>query len=195
MEPKISAVLLAAGLSRRMGKDKLLLPYRGKTLLSHAVELMAKLPVYEKILVTTASRLYMTDLPPGVRVVINPHPEDGKGGTIRLGVTAAAGDWYLFLQADQPMLGVADVGQLISAAGDNRNSIIYPEIGGKPCSPNLFPSRFREELLALTGDAGGGIVRAEHPGECIAIAPGSPENFFDVDDEEGYFRLLGMVGK
>ena len=194
MKPKISALLLAAGLSRRMGKDKLLLPYRGKTLLQNAVELLEKLPVDEKILVTTAERLYIIDLQPDVRAVINPNPENGKNGTVRLGVSSATGDWFLFLQADQPLLGVADVCQLISAAEDHRNSIIYPEIGGKPCSPNIFPSRFREELLALSGDAGGGIVRAEHHGECIAIAPERPENFFDVDDEEDYHKLLGMVG-
>ena len=190
MEPMISAILLAAGISRRMGEDKLLLIYSGKSLLQRAVDLLSVLPVFEKFLVTTNERLGKIDIPRDVQVVINTDPEAGQSGSVKLGVSAAAGDRYLFLAADQPRLVPADLQQLIDSSLHYGNSIVYPVINGKPCSPSLFSAIFRAELLALSGDAGGRIIRAGHPEACIEITPERPENFCDIDSKEDYRRLI-----
>ena len=193
MESKVSAILLAAGLSLRMGEDKLLLQYRGKTLLQRAVDLLSCLPVYEKILVTTKARLREISLPQGVHTVINPKPEDGQSGSLRLGVSAATGNQYLFLTADQPLLTAEDLQPLLKGAYSNEDSIIFPVISGKPCTPILFPSCYREELLALSGDIGGRTVRDRHPQACFAAEPEHPENFTDIDSPEDYLNLVQGV--
>jgi len=169
-----------------MGEDKLNLTYHGTPLLQCALDLLEELPVQEKILVTTKARLDMILLPPGVRAVINTCPESGQSGSVRLGLEAASGSSYLFLTADQPRLSAYDLHALIDAANRNSNSIIYPVIGGKPCSPTLFPALFREELLALTGDVGGKMVRDAHPEKCIEVEPEFPGNFHDIDNAEDY---------
>ena len=188
---KVSAILLAAGLSSRMGRgrDKLLLPYRGQTLLQRAVALMAGLPLSERVLVTTPARLERIALPPEVRVIVNDRPQAGQSESLRLGLLAATGEGYLFLAADQPRLTPASLLPLLELAANNPDKIIFPAANGKPTTPTFFPARFRAELLAQTGDAGGRAVRAAHPQDCVALQAQSPGDFMDVDCDEDYRAL------
>jgi len=190
IEEKMSAILLASGLSRRMGEqDKLLLEYKGKTLLSHAVELLDALPCREKFLVTIERRLYGIALPRTVSAIINTTPQVGQSESLRLGLKAATGQWYLFLNADQPRLAFAGLKPMFELARANPEKIIYPAINGSPTTPVLFPAAFRAALLEQTGDAGGRAVRAAHPQSCLAFEPNNPQDFADIDCLEDYMAL------
>ena len=184
-----SAILLAAGLSRRMGRDKLLLEYSGKTFLQRAVDLMAELPVYERILVTTEARIESVDIPDGIQVLVNPSPEDGLSSSIRIGVTSATGTHYMFLTADQPKLTAGDLLPLLEAAKSNPDKIVSPMVDSKPCSPTIFPEKYRLDLLRLTGDTGGKKIRKSNPESCFPLIPNYPGNFTDVDNEEDLYSL------
>lgn len=183
---KVSAILLAAGLSRRMGGDKLLLEYRGRSLLMHSIDLLDNLPVHERILVTSDARTEFIALPSGVRMLVNHFPENGQSKSIHIGIESATGTHYLFLTADQPGLKLEDLMPLLEAAESNADKIVFPVIDGKPSSPALFPRRFRSELLNLSGDTGGRIVRDANPEMCFVIEPENPKNFMDIDSVEDY---------
>ena len=188
---KVSAILLAAGLSLRMGgQDKLLLEYRGSTLLARSVALMDSLPVCEKILVTTPERLKRLELPNSIQAVINPHPETGQSGSMRLGLEAASGEYYFFMAADQPLLEAGDIKPVLDAAENGK--IAYPTVNGSPCTPVLFSSVFRGELLAQSGDCGGRLVREAHPQSCRAVEAGRPERFVDIDSIEDFYSWCGV---
>jgi molybdenum cofactor cytidylyltransferase len=197
MTIKISAILLAAGLSQRMGRDKLLLDYNGKSILQHSVDLLFELPVFECILVTTDVRLSSLFLISDVRVYINSQPERGLSSSIHIGVENAAGTHYLFLTADQPKLKKADIIQLIEAVKENPDKIIYPVIDAVPCSPTIFPESFREELLKLynssqekQNDNGGRCIRDANKHRNLPIEPANPANFIDIDNIEDYKNLI-----
>ena len=189
MENRVSAVLLASGFSRRMGEDKLLLTFNGTTLLQKSVDLLSSLPVYEKIIVATAERAESIAIPPGIQVVVNANPEAGQSESVKLGVSMAAGDWYIFMAADQPKLTVTDMQPFFDAVGQGNGSIIYPVINGYPSSPTLFSSCFRSDLLSLTGDTGGRAVRERNREVCVEIEPEYPGNFIDIDNMEDYHSL------
>jgi len=186
---KISAILLAAGLSNRMGKDKLLLKYLEKSLLQHSTDLLLEIPVFERILITTDTRSKTLILPPGICVYINDLPEEGQSRSIKIGVEAATGTHYLFLNADQPRLTPDDISLLLKSAKNNPEKIIYPVIDSAPCSPAIFPEYFRKDLLNLTGDDGGRIIRLANPGLCYEVEVLNPDNFIDIDDEKDYNLL------
>jgi molybdenum cofactor cytidylyltransferase len=191
IESRISAILLAAGTSRRMGgRDKLLLGYEGTSLLRRAVGLLDNLPVYERILVTTQERFEHINSQ-SICTIINPRPEDGQSVSLRLGLNAASGDWYLFLAADQPLLTQACLQPMFELAETNADKIIFPSISGVPCTPTLFPARFREDLLSLTGDTGGRVVRTAYPESCLEYDVKHPECFIDIDSEADYCSLTG----
>ena len=183
-ELKVSTILLAAGLSRRMGCDKLLLMYEGRALLHHAIDLLTKLPVHERIIISSETRLDTTDLPVNVKAYINPTPEEGQSSSIKLGVNAATGTHYLFLAADQPRLTIADLLPLLETVKTKPDKIIYPMIDSKPCSPTLFPKLYKKQLINITGDTGGRIIRDTHPEHCFTIKPKNPLNFKDIDTLE-----------
>jgi molybdenum cofactor cytidylyltransferase len=193
---KVSAILLAAGLSQRMGRDKLLLEYRGKSILQHAVDLLSGLDVYERILVTTDVRAKTIDLAADVRLCINSNPEEGKSGSIKIGLEAAGGTHLLFLTADQPKLKVEDITPMLDAARKYPDMILHPVINSEPVSPTLFPARFREELLSLykrslkqQNDFGGQAIRDANKQSCLTIEPENPLRFADVDTAEDYRSL------
>jgi len=187
---RISAILLAAGLSSRMeGKDKLMLEYKGKSLLQHALGLLDSLPCETKIIVTTQARLGAVSLPQGVQAVVNPFPEGGQSGSLKLGLCAADADAYLFLNADQPKLSAEGLAWLFELARENPDKIIYPSVREQPSTPVLFPARFRGELLALGGDTGGRAVRNTNADACLTVEVEEPGDFVDVDTLEDYGGL------
>jgi len=196
MTIRISAILLAAGLSQRMGADKLLLEYRGKSILQHAIDLLSGLDVFEKILVTTETRAKAIDLTTDVRLCINSNPEAGKSSSIKIGVEVTSGTHFLFLTADQPKLNIEDIEPILEAALIHPDMIIHPVINSEPVSPTLFPARFREELLNLykkprikENDLGGQIIRDANKSFCLTIEPKNPLRFADIDTTEDYRNL------
>ncbi|MCL1917052.1 MAG: nucleotidyltransferase family protein [Peptococcaceae bacterium] len=186
---RVSAILLAAGLSRRMGRDKLLLPYRGKPLISHALSLISNLAFHEKIVVTTQARLSQISLPEGITAVVNPCPENGQSESVRLGVAAAAGDAYMFFSSDQPLLD-RETSEFLLSHMDGTH-IIYPSVEGVPRLPIIFPAHFRKDFLVLRGDQGGRKIRDANPDQCLPLElPAQASLLLDVDTWEDYTMLL-----
>ncbi len=136
---RLSAILLASGLSRRMGTDKLLLPFAGHSLLERAVALLAALPADEKFLVTTPVRLRGLALPPGVAAIVNHHPEAGQSESLRLGVAAATGDGYLFLAGDKPRLTPEALAPIFEEWKRRPDCIVSPAVGGVAVMPAIYP--------------------------------------------------------
>src|SRR6266566_1004111 len=103
----ISAIVLAAGSSRRMeNKNKLLLPYKGKTVLVHTVENILSAGIEEVIVVTGHEAGLVQEairlLP--VRTIHNPQHEAGMTGSIQAGVRAATGNGYMICLSDMVLI-------------------------------------------------------------------------------------------
>jgi len=186
---KISAILLAAGLSRRMGEDKLLLMHSGESLLMLAINLLSELSLFERIVVTTSERLSGVQLKENIRVVLNNNPQVGQSESIRLGVSEASGSHFMFFVADQPGLTVSALNPIFYAVREAPDKIVFPLVCGEPSSPAVFPARFKAELLALSGDMGGREVRQSFPDFCLGVPTDNPNLFVDVDDMKDYEAL------
>ncbi|MCL2080194.1 MAG: nucleotidyltransferase family protein [Oscillospiraceae bacterium] len=186
---KLTAILLAAGLSRRMGTDKLLMLYKGKTLIQSAVDLLCDIHADEMILVTSQKRLCEISLPQSVMPIINHRPQEGQSGSVRIGTERSTGTHLLFLTADQPRLRASDITPMLHLSKRHPAKIIYPVTDGKPTTPTLFPAIFRGDLLSLRGDAGGRAIRDAHTGASVEYLPDMPEHFTDFDTFEDFSKI------
>ena len=187
----ITAVVLAAGLARRMGRQKLLLQLQGKPVVRWSVEHVVS-HVEDVVIVTgpddSALRQALEGLT--VRFVVNPRPQDGQGTSIAAGV-AALKPWttaVLIALGDQPRMPAAVVPALLEALRRSGKAIVAPLYQGVQGTPVVFSSEVFAELRALKGDAGARAVvklnseRVETVAFDLAMPP-------DVDTPEDYAKL------
>jgi len=187
----IAAVVLAAGLARRMGRQKLLLKLQGKPVVRWAVERLV--PHVGDIVVVTgqddaAIREALSGL--SLRFAVNPSPQAGQGSSIAVGV-AALPPWTqaaLIALGDQPRVPDAVVPALLAALERAGKAIVAPVYRGAQGTPVLFTAAIFAELKALTGDAGARAVVTRHAERVERVTfdlPMPP----DVDTPEDFARL------
>lgn len=165
---KISAIIMASGLSERMGKNKLLLDLKGKKIYQYVYDLMDQLSFDEVILISSYDELLEEAKNRGYEAIYNDKNEVGKSSSIKLGVNKAKKDNALmFFVADQPLLKKETVKKLISAYQENE-AITYPRTEKRRGAPVIFPASYRDGLLSLKYDEGGMIlVKGEEKNEVM----------------------------
>lgn len=160
-------ILLAAGLSRRYGGNKLLASWQGNPLYTYSLLALAQLaqdrPDCRLTVVTRYPEIQAHALSLGAQVRWNGHSQEGISSSLRLGLESAPeADFYLCSVADQPQLTAGLVGAFLAdflASGKPLGCVTYQ---GQPGNPAIFHRCFREELLALEGDSGGRQVLRRH---------------------------------
>jgi molybdenum cofactor cytidylyltransferase len=190
----VSAILLGAGESKRMGKNKLLLPWGKKTIFEHCLETLLRSEV-EEVIVVINDRLKAFIHPihtKKVKVIINPHYKRGMSTSIRQGVQAMApgSEGVLIALGDQPFIKTRTINAMIKAFAQGRKGILIPSFRGRRGNPVIFHRRFRRELLKLKGDVGGKSIIEMHPGEIVEIPLESEGVVKDIDLWEDYKENL-----
>jgi len=192
----VAAILMASGFSKRFGgRNKLLVPFRGKPLARYTLELAITLDLDGGIFFVTASdevALLAADLPK-VRVLKNAAPEKDLRESVRLGVEAAGrrAEYYLFFHCDQPFMNANTVQRIMAEREHGR--IVEPRCMDKPGNPCLFSSVFREELLSLKEGETPRLIKARHPEALKFVNVSDPLILKDIDDEETLERLSNIT--
>jgi xanthine dehydrogenase accessory factor len=190
----VCAILLAAGSSRRMGQDKLLLPYRGATVLERSLRALTACPRVDEVLLVVRPGFVPPFDPGRARLVENPRHEEGMGASLRAGVAAASRDTRVFVLAlgDMPDLEAPTVEALVSAWS---GGILVPRLGGKRGHPVLLDAKYRAEILAITGDRGARELLAAHEPEIAWFDTDDPAILRDVDlpADLGAFRPRVLI--
>jgi molybdenum cofactor cytidylyltransferase len=154
----IAAVVLAAGLSRRMGQAKMLLPVGGRAIVRHAVE-AARAGGADSVWVVTGPDVEPIETALAgldVQIVVNPAPEEGQAGSVRAGIAAlpASVDTVLIALGDQPALDPSIIPALLAARWTSAKPIVAPRYRDGQGNPVVFKREVFPELLRLTGDQG-----------------------------------------
>jgi CTP:molybdopterin cytidylyltransferase MocA len=195
----IAGLVLAAGASRRLGRNKLLLPYRGETILSATVSRLLAAPLDRAIVVlghAAAEVGAAANLPldPRLLLVANPGWEEGMASSLRVGLEAAGeAEAVVIALGDQPNLDPQIVADLLSAHRDGARLALAvladaaSDEGVRPGHPVLFARALFPELLALRGDVGAREVVKRH---WRAAAKVVAKPLQDVDTEDDYRALL-----
>jgi molybdenum cofactor cytidylyltransferase len=189
---RISAILLGAGESKRIGANKLLLPWGKKIVLTHCVDTLLQSTVKEVIVVLGDRTKVMESQLKGrkVKVVMNPHYRRGMSTSIRRGIRAIDPNSHGILIAlgDMPFLVSRTINSLIRAFGQGKGTIIVPSFRGRKGHPVIFHRRYKKELLQLEEDVGGRSIIERHPEEVRVVRTKSVGVVKDIDTWKDYIK-------
>lgn len=185
---KASAVILAAGESRRMGRAKAYLPFRHGTFLS---SIAATLEQYCSPVVAVFgfdAQKMMAEAPPSVRPVANLHYQRGMLTSLQTGLHALPKncDTVIFTLVDHPAIAPATVELLLTVAGP----IVIPRYGGRRGHPVLIRSAVIAEFLA---EPDGSMIRDvidRHAQTIVYKDVSDPGICDDIDNPELYGQLM-----
>lgn len=196
----ISAIVLAAGESKRMGRPKQLLEWQGKTLLQHVLESLIHSDADETILVLgyEADRIResLPEFP--IKIVINPDYNLGVASSLRQGLLAMdpRSAAFLILLADQPGIGPEIMNDMIRQfqQADPKRGIVRPVYRGRRGHPVLIGVQYLQEALHLQGDVGARRILVNHPEDILEIDMDQDAILKDIDTPEEYQEYSKRAG-
>lgn len=188
--PKIGCVIMASGLGKRFGGNKLMADFHGAPMIQRALDATEGL-FSKRVVVTRHETVAALCREQNVEVVLHnlPHRND----TVRLGLEALGDmDACIFLPGDQPLLRRETVAKLLQNWQQHPNYIIRPIHEDTEGSPVLFPAWAFPELMDLPEGKGGGVVIKKHPAELLRVSVADPFELADADTPETLELLLQL---
>jgi len=189
----IWAVVLAAGESRRMGTQKLLLPFGDTTVVTAVVRAARASRAGRTLVVLGADRVAVRlELEPrGVEFAVNEDYQLGMLSSVQAGLRAlpANADAAVIMLGDQPFLPSRVVDAVIGAYEAGGQGIVVPTFQGRRGHPVLIDLRYRDEVLAIDPADGLRRLMRAHPGDILEVESGDANILRDLDTPEDYAGL------
>ena len=200
-QPEVSGIVLAGGMSRRLGRDKAVEPVGGEPLIRRVIGRLSKVTDQTVVVVSSAQRASELPLPASAKVASDIYPGGGSLGGIFTGLTAADGAWGIVVACDMPFLNV----ELLAKMLDMRDGFeaVVPVLEGRPepvhaiysqdCLPHIESRLQANDLkIARFFDQ----VRVKYLSQ-TEIEKSDPDHlsFFNVNTESDLERALTLVAQ
>ena len=194
----ISAVILAAGESKRMGEqNKLLLPFRGQTLIECIVDTVLSSNVGEVIVVLghEAVRVWEVCRDRHVKCVQNDNYKEGMTTSIHMGVQAAdaSADGFMICLSDLPLIECDELNHLLHAFEEavraKNKYIAIPVFKGERGNPVIFSVIYKNEILAQKGLMGCKGIIKQNTAQVLEIEMATEHVLSDIDTPEDYEKF------
>ena len=201
LQPKVAAVILAAGRSQRMGEhNKLLTTVGDLPMVSHVVGAALDSNVQQVVVVTgyEAEQVKQAPLLDRTEIVFNADFASGMASSLRSGLDSVVQDMEgaLILLGDMPLISAAQINELIVEFNPAmERDIVVPFKDGKRGNPVLWSKRYFPALRALTGDTGGRVLMQENTGNIWDLPMLDDAIFVDFDTPDSLTHLPGLMGK
>jgi molybdopterin-guanine dinucleotide biosynthesis protein A len=196
-----TAVILAGGMSRRLGRNKALEPFQGEPLIRRVIARMRQVGESLIVVVNDPERAAELDLPEDVATAVDRYPGMGSLGGILTGLVTAPTEWSTYCACDMPFLN-PQLYQLLLSLRDGYDAVV-PVVDGRPEPTHAVYSRacvepIRERIIAkdLKISSFFGEVRV-----CLVpeeqIRRSDPEllSFFNVNTQEDLTTALSIAAR
>ncbi|MDQ6596597.1 nucleotidyltransferase family protein [Bacillus salipaludis] len=194
---KIGAIILAAGMSKRMGEPKLLLSIQGKPLFRYVLG-----PVVESSLepIILVAGKYIEEINqhtvdyPEIKIIFNQNYAAGMSTSLKLGIQSIKEhvDAVMIFLADQPLVSSTVIQSLMEKYEANRKEgirIVRPEYQGKLGHPVLMDAELFNEFHTIEGDSGGQSIIKKYKHVMKIVSFDNPMWGVDVDTPEDLMKM------
>lgn len=193
---RVAGMLLAAGTSSRMGRDKMLLEVGGETLLHRAARRALDAGLDPILVVLGADRAdhaeELADL--DVAIVENEAPEEGKSRSVGLALDAVPDDAAagVVMLADMPLVTSEMIAALVARYREGSGPIVASRYGDVHAPPILYDRALFGELRAMQGRGCGKAVVKADPDRVVAV-DWPEEALTDVDRPADLDRVRALA--
>lgn len=190
----ITAIVLAAGKSSRMDEYKLTKILCNKPIISYVFDTLKKCDLYEVIVVYECDEVRKIAESYGFKTIQNTESHLGQSTSIVVGTeNARACDGFIYMIADQPFIKEKTIKSMIKIFNKEPDFFVAAAVKGKRCSPVIFPYKYKEDLLSLTGDTGGRPILKDNYDkinlcECTQIEAFDIDTVSDFDEARDYLN-------
>lgn len=190
-----SIIILAAGMSSRLGRPKQIINFQGKSLLQHAVDEAMQTSLQPVMVVigahddTVIKALEETK----VTIIKNLNWKEGISSSIRCGLNvlqeiSAVTDGVIFMVCDQPYVTKFLLESLLKEQRKSKLPIVASSYENIQGTPVLFHKSFFSQLMELTGDTGAKKLLEQNPQKATSVP--FPKGEIDIDTLEDYEKLV-----
>lgn len=189
---KTGLVIMASGLGKRFGSNKLMEIFGGKPLIKWVIDASEDL-FDERVVVTRSEDVFKLCKNMGIKCILHEFP--GRNDTVRLGLNALMNDidYCFFMQGDQPLICKESINNMIMAANTNNNLIVRASFNDAVGAPIGFPRKFFDDLLYLPNGKGGNFVAKNNADSVENIEVSNEYELYDVDTKEDLNELINIV--
>jgi len=190
---RVAAVVLAAGESRRMGRNKLLLPWGNTTVLGRTLANVHAIGFHDVVVVTGHEREGITSEAGQSGSICLVHNQDYAKGMLAsvqaaVHLLSESVEAVLVILGDQPMVGPAILDQLLAAYAAGPQGLVAPTYHGRRGNPVLIDRRYFAELLALPSNSAPRLLLDRHADDLRLLEVTDEAILHDLDRPEDYER-------
>ena len=194
MTPRVIALIPAGGESRRMRENKLALPWKNATILTHLVGQLAPLVDRTLVLLGPRSESLRSEIHAPAEIHATPGQTPDMRSTIEFGLTHLEQEdpnetGILIALADQPQIRRPLVEQMILLFRNQPMRLIVPTVDGKTAHPILIPLAILRELPGLQTHLGLNSLVRSHAPSTNFLPIDDPWMLLDIDEPADYDRL------
>ena len=193
----ICGIILAAGEGKRMGKIKLTLPLGDKQLIEWVLQAAKLTPLDKYFLVVRPEdkEIIKTGKKWGAEIVLNSEYRSGMSSSIRKALHQISSEelvGFFVLLGDQPLVNPSILYKMLLAFTPGKKEIVVPFYKDRQGNPVFFDGYWKDELMKLSGDAGGrGLIKA-HPERIKRFKISNESILLDIDREEDYEKMKSI---
>ncbi|MCY4578697.1 MAG: molybdenum cofactor guanylyltransferase [Chloroflexi bacterium] len=195
----VSAIVLAGGLSRRLGRDKALEPFEGEPLIQRVIGRLSRFTDETVVVVNSEARGKELPLPHDAVIAVDIFPDSGSLGGIFTGLTAARNEWGFVVACDMPFLNTDLILHMLALRSDY--DAVVPLLNGYPepthavyssaCLPDI-QRRLEARELKIAGFFDDVRVRTLSEVEVDDLDP-ERLSFFNVNTPEDLARAVTLA--
>jgi len=196
-----AGIILAAGISSRLGQPKQLLKLAEKCLVEWVLDASLKSRLesiylvighkHEVLLETLGQKINHSR----VHVLINRKYKEGQSGSLKIGITEITNTFssVMILLGDQPLVDSKIIDHLLDRFWSSEKNICVPICRGKRNNPVIFSRKYYNQLQHIKGDIGGRQIIDDNPDQVLAVQMTNSFCFLDIDTKEDFADIQSLI--